>query len=76
MATTEKRTEDFVKVQKESGKSGWARRSTANGGRQESWWDGRAKSGGRSACGIVMKGVDEGRWVTVSEIAVPAVLWR
>ena len=36
------------------------------------WWDGSTKSDGRSGCGVVKKGVDRGRWVTVSEIAVPS----
>ena len=35
------------------------------------WWDGSAKSDGRSRCGVVINGVDRNRWVTVSEIAVP-----
>ena len=35
------------------------------------WWGGGAKTDCWSGCGIVVKGVDKYRWVTVSEIAVP-----
>ena len=38
------------------------------------WWDGSTKSDGRSGCGVVIKGVDRGRWVTVTEIAVPSTM--
>ena len=34
-------------------------------------WDGSFKDDGKSVCGIVIKGVDRQKWVTVSKIAVP-----
>ena len=35
------------------------------------YWDGCFKYNGRSVCGVVIKGVDRERWVTISKIAVP-----
>ena len=35
------------------------------------FWDGSCKENGRSGCGVVVKGVDRGKWVTISQIAVP-----
>ena len=43
----------------------------------ESWkavidfWDGSFKDNRNCGCGVVIKGVDRGRWVTISKIAVP-----
>ena len=34
-------------------------------------WDGRIKKQCKSVCGVVIKGVDRERWVTISKIAVP-----
>ena len=34
-------------------------------------WDGSSKDSGKSACGVVIKGVDRDNWVTISRIAVP-----
>ena len=33
--------------------------------------DGSCKDNGESGCGVVIKGVDRERWVTISRIAVP-----
>ena len=35
------------------------------------FWDGSFKDDGRSGCGIVIKGVDRQKWVTICKIAVP-----
>ena len=35
------------------------------------YWDGSFNDNGKSGCGVVIKGVDRGRWVTISRIAVP-----
>ena len=35
------------------------------------FWDGSFKDNGRSGCGIVIKGVDREKWVTIGKIAVP-----
>ena len=35
------------------------------------FWDGSAKDYGKIRCGVVIKGVDRDRWVTISGIAVP-----
>ena len=35
------------------------------------FWDGWCKDHGKSGCGVFIKGVDRGRWVTISRIAVP-----
>ena len=35
------------------------------------FWDGSFKDDGRSGCGIVIKGVDREKWVTINKIAVP-----
>ena len=45
-------------------------------GNTETWkavtgWDGSSKDRGKSACGVVIKGVDRDNWVTISRIAVP-----
>ena len=32
---------------------------------------GSKKTGGRSGCGVVIKGVDRDKWITISEMAVP-----
>ena len=37
----------------------------------KSFWDGSAKDSGKAVCGVVIKGVDKDRWVTISRIAVP-----
>ena len=34
-------------------------------------WDGSSKILCRSGCGVVIKGVDRNRWITISKIAVP-----
>ena len=34
-------------------------------------WDGSFKDNGRSGCGIVVKGVDREKWVTITKIALP-----
>ena len=36
----------------------------------KSFWDASAKDNGKSGCGVVIKGVDRDRWVTISKIAV------
>ena len=47
------------------------------GNNTENWkgvrgfWDGSKKTGGRSGCGVVMKGVDRDKWITFSTIALP-----
>ena len=38
------------------------------------FWDGSSKSNGRRGCGLVIKGVDRDRWITISKIAVPVGL--
>ena len=35
------------------------------------FWDGSFKNNGRNECGIVIKGVDREKWVTISKTAVP-----
>ena len=35
------------------------------------FWDGSFQINGRSGCGVVIKGVDRNKWITVSKIAVP-----
>ena len=35
------------------------------------FWDGSSKINGRSCCGVVIKGVDRNKWITISKIAVP-----
>ena len=35
------------------------------------FWDGSFKDNGNSGCGVVIKGVDRERWVTISKIGVP-----
>ena len=35
------------------------------------FWDGSFKDNGKGGCGIVIKGVDSEKCVTISEIAVP-----
>ena len=35
-------------------------------------WDGSFKDKGKSGCGVVIQGIDRGRWVTVTGIAVPS----
>ena len=35
------------------------------------FWDGSSKNNGRSGCGVVIKGVDRNKWITVKNIAVP-----
>ena len=35
------------------------------------FWDGSGRDNGKSGCGVVIKGVDKNRWVTISRIAVP-----
>ena len=37
----------------------------------QGFWDGSFKDDGKSGCGIVIKGVDREKWVTISKIAVP-----
>ena len=34
------------------------------------FWDGSTKTDGRSGCGVVIKGVDRDRWITISNTAV------
>ena len=36
----------------------------------ERFWDGSCKDNEKSGCGVVIKGVDRERWVTISRIAV------
>ena len=35
------------------------------------FWNGSFKDNGRSGCGIVIKGVDREKWMTISNIAIP-----
>ena len=35
------------------------------------FWDGSSKINGRSGCGVVIKGADKDKWITISKIAVP-----
>ena len=35
------------------------------------FWDGRSKNNGRSGCGVVVKGADKDKSITISKIAVP-----
>ena len=35
------------------------------------FWHGSFEDNDRSGCGIVIKGVDRGKWVTISKIAIP-----
>ena len=35
------------------------------------FWDGSCKVNGRSGSGLVIKGVDRNKWLTISKIAVP-----
>ena len=35
------------------------------------FWDGSTKTYGRSVCGVVIKGVDRDKWITISTLAVP-----
>ena len=37
----------------------------------KSFWDASATDNGKSECGVVIKGVDRDRWVTIIKIAVP-----
>ena len=41
-----------------------------NGRRYEDFWDGSKKTDGRSGCGVVIKGVDRNKCITVSKITV------
>ena len=36
----------------------------------QDFWDGRSKCDGRSNCGVVIKGPDKKKWITISKIAV------
>ena len=48
-----------------------------NGNNDEKWkavlgfWDGSSKINDRSGCGVVIKGVDRNKWITISKIAEP-----
>ena len=35
------------------------------------FWDGSSKDNGKSGCGVVIKGADRDKWVTISKVAVP-----
>ena len=35
------------------------------------YWDGSFKDNGRSGCGVVIKGFNRERWVTITKIAIP-----
>ena len=35
------------------------------------FWDGSCKGNGRSGCGVIVAGVDRGKSVTISKIALP-----
>ena len=35
------------------------------------FWDGSSKDNGKSGCGVVIKGFDRDRWVTIGKIALP-----
>ena len=35
------------------------------------FWDGRTKTDARSGCGVVIKGVDQDKWITINKIALP-----
>ena len=37
-------------------------------------WDGRFKDNGKSRCGVVIKGIDRDKWVTISKIAIPLIV--
>ena len=37
----------------------------------KSLWDGSSKNNGRSGCGVVIKGGDRDKWITISKVAVP-----
>ena len=37
----------------------------------EGFWDGSCEDNGKSGCGVVIKGVDRERWLTISRIAIP-----
>ena len=39
------------------------------------FWDGSKKTDGRTGCGVVIKGVDRDRWITISKIAVFVKAW-
>ena len=36
------------------------------------FWDGSSKIDGRSGCGVVIKGVDKDKWISISKIAGPS----
>ena len=37
----------------------------------QGFWDGSSTNNGRSRCGVVIKGVDKDKWITISKIAAP-----
>ena len=39
-------------------------------------WDGSTKTDGRSGCGVVIKGVDKDKWITISKVAVPPEAYK
>ena len=51
----------------------WKTSSLASGlfCRVRGFWGGSKETVGRIGCGVVTKGVDKDRWITISEIAVP-----
>ena len=52
-----------VTVEKEDNKENW---KAVRG-----FWDGSKKTDGRSGCGVMIKGVDRDKWITISKISVP-----
>ena len=48
-----------------------------NGNNDEKWkavlgfWDGSSKINDRSGCGVVIKGVDRNKWITISKSRNP-----
>ena len=44
--------------------------STENWKAVRGFWDGSKKTDGRAGCGVVIKGVDRDKWITIRKIAV------
>ena len=45
--------------------------STENWKTVRGFWDGSTKTDVRSGCGVVIKGVDKDKWITISRMSVP-----